>query len=86
VAIRVGINGFGRHGRMGGRAAKKGVIGTEGMGLLESVGPKSDLDMVAGMPAVKGRLRRAARAIARGNPSAVPMGYLICGPVGSAKK
>jgi SpoVK/Ycf46/Vps4 family AAA+-type ATPase len=41
--------------------------------------------MVAGMPAVKERLRRAARAIARGNPAAVPMGYLICGPVGSAK-
>ena len=67
------------------RAAKKEVIETEGMGLLEYVEPKYDLDMVAGMPAVKGRLRRAARAIARGNPSAVPMGYLICGPVGSAK-
>lgn len=67
------------------RAAKKEVIETEGMGLLEYVEPKYDLEMVAGMPAVKGRLRRAARAIARGNPSAVPMGYLICGPVGSAK-
>lgn len=67
------------------RAAKKEVIETEGMGLLEYVEPKFDLDMVAGMTAVKGRLRRAARAIARGNPSAVPMGYLICGPVGSAK-
>ena len=67
------------------RAAKKEVNETEGMGLLEYVEPKYDLDMVAGMPAVKGRLRRAARAIARGNPSAVPMGYLICGPVGSAK-
>ena len=67
------------------RAAKKEVIESEGMGLLEYVEPKYDLDMVAGMPAIKGRLRRAARAIARGNPSAVPMGYLICGPVGSAK-
>ena len=37
------------------------------------------------MPAGKDRLRRAARAIARGNPAAVPMGYLVCGPVGSAK-
>ena len=67
------------------RAAKKEVIETEGLGLLEYVEPKYDLNMVAGMAAVKGRLRRAARAIARGNPSAVPMGYLICGPVGSAK-
>lgn len=67
------------------RRIKKEVIETEGLGLLEYMEPKYDLSMVAGMPAVKERLRRAARAIARGNPAAVPMGYLICGPVGSAK-
>src|SRR3954466_3526768 len=67
------------------REVKKEVIETEGLGLLEYVEPKYDLSMVAGMPAVKDRLRRAARAIARGNPAAVPMGYLVCGPVGSAK-
>ncbi|HSK81248.1 MAG TPA: AAA family ATPase [Thermoanaerobaculia bacterium] len=67
------------------RATKKEVIETEGLGLLEYLEPKFDLSMVAGMPAVKDRLRRAARAIARGNPAAVPMGYLVCGPVGSAK-
>ena len=67
------------------RAVKKEVIETEGLGLLEYLEPKFDLSMVAGMPAVKDRLRRAARAIARGNPAAVPMGYLVCGPVGSAK-
>jgi SpoVK/Ycf46/Vps4 family AAA+-type ATPase len=67
------------------RRVKKEVIETEGLGLLEYVEPKYDLAMVAGMPAVKDRLRRAARAIARGNPAAVPMGYLVCGPVGSAK-
>jgi SpoVK/Ycf46/Vps4 family AAA+-type ATPase len=67
------------------RKAKKEVIETEGLGLLEYVEPKFDLSMVAGMPMVKDRLRRAARAIARGNPAAVPMGYLVCGPVGSAK-
>jgi SpoVK/Ycf46/Vps4 family AAA+-type ATPase len=67
------------------RKVKKEVIETEGLGLLEYVEPKFDLGMVAGMPAVKDRLRRAARAIARGNPAAVPMGYLVCGPVGSAK-
>ncbi|HEY7370270.1 MAG TPA: AAA family ATPase [Thermoanaerobaculia bacterium] len=67
------------------RRIKKEVIETEGLGLIEYVEPKYDLSMVAGMPAVKERLQRAARAIARGNPSAVPMGYLICGPVGSAK-
>ncbi|HXU46420.1 MAG TPA: AAA family ATPase [Thermoanaerobaculia bacterium] len=67
------------------RQVKKEVIETEGLGLLEYVEPKFDLGMVAGMPAVKARLRRAARAISRGNPTAVPMGYLVCGPVGSAK-
>ncbi len=67
------------------RAAKKMVIETEALGLLEYVEPKYDLSMFAGMPQVKERLRRAARAIARGTPAAVPMGYLICGPVGSAK-
>jgi hypothetical protein len=67
------------------RQFKKEVIETEGLGLLEYVEPKYDLSMVAGMPAVKARLHRAARAIQRGNPAAVPMGYLICGPVGSAK-
>jgi AAA+ superfamily predicted ATPase len=67
------------------RQAKKEVIESEGLGLLEYVEPRFDLSMVAGMPAVKDRLRRAARAIARGNPAAVPMGYLVCGPVGSAK-
>ncbi|HVT61501.1 MAG TPA: AAA family ATPase [Thermoanaerobaculia bacterium] len=67
------------------RQIKKQVIESEGLGLLEYVEPKYDLSMVAGMPAVKDRLRRAARAIARGNAAAVPMGYLVCGPVGSAK-
>lgn len=67
------------------RRVKKDVIESEGLGLIEYVEPKYDLSMVAGMPAVKARLRRAARAIARGNPAAVPMGYLVCGPVGSAK-
>ena len=67
------------------RDIKKEVIESEGLGLLEYVEPKYDLSMVAGMPAVKERLRRAARAIARGNTAAVPMGYLVCGPVGSAK-
>jgi ATP-dependent 26S proteasome regulatory subunit len=83
-----GVDGGGSAGRLTRdqvRAHKKEVIETEGLGLLEYVEPRFGLDMVAGMPAVKARLSRAARAIARGNASAVPMGYLICGPVGSAK-
>lgn len=67
------------------RTFKKEVLESEGLGLIEYLEPKYGLDMVAGMGPVKDRLRRATRAIARGNPSAVPMGYLVCGPVGSAK-
>lgn len=67
------------------RQMKKEAIETEGLGLLEYFEPPYDLSMVAGMAAVKERLRRVARAIARGNTAAVPMGYLVCGPVGSAK-
>lgn len=75
----------GRITREGLRQAKKEIIESEALGLLEYVEPKHDLSMVAGMPAVKERLRRAARAIAKGASGAVPMGYLVCGPVGSAK-
>ena len=41
--------------------------------------------MVAGHEGVKERLRRAAQADPRGRLRGVPMGYLIAGPVGSAK-
>ena len=41
--------------------------------------------MVSGHDGVKARLRRAAQAILAGRLRGVPMGYLIAGPVGSAK-
>jgi SpoVK/Ycf46/Vps4 family AAA+-type ATPase len=41
--------------------------------------------MVSGHEGVKERLRRAAAAILAGRLRGVPMGYLIAGPVGSAK-
>jgi SpoVK/Ycf46/Vps4 family AAA+-type ATPase len=41
--------------------------------------------MVSGHQGVKDRLRRAAQAILAGRLRGVPMGYLIAGPVGSAK-
>jgi SpoVK/Ycf46/Vps4 family AAA+-type ATPase len=41
--------------------------------------------MVAGQDGVKERLRRASQAILAGRLRGVPMGYLIAGPVGSAK-
>jgi SpoVK/Ycf46/Vps4 family AAA+-type ATPase len=67
------------------REQKKSVIEAECYGLLEYVESRFGLDMVAGHDGVKARLRRAAQAILAGRLQGVPMGYLIAGPVGSAK-
>lgn len=67
------------------REQKKSVIEAECYGLLEYVESRFGLDMVAGHDGVKARLRRAAQAIVAGRLGGVPMGYLIAGPVGSAK-
>jgi AAA+ superfamily predicted ATPase len=67
------------------RLQKKAVIEAECYGLLEYVESRFALDMVAGHDGVKDRLRRAAQAILAGRLRGVPMGYLIAGPVGSAK-
>jgi AAA+ superfamily predicted ATPase len=67
------------------RDQKKAVIEAECFGLLEYVESRFELDMVSGHDGVKQRLRRAASAIQAGRLRGVPMGYLIAGPVGSAK-
>ncbi len=67
------------------REQKKTVIEAECYGLLEYVESRFGLDMVSGHEGVKARLRRAAQAILAGRLQGVPMGYLIAGPVGSAK-
>jgi AAA+ superfamily predicted ATPase len=67
------------------RLQKKAVIEAECYGLLEYVESRFSLDMVAGQDGVKERLRRASQAILAGRLRGVPMGYLIAGPVGSAK-
>lgn len=67
------------------REHKKSVIEAECYGLLEYVESRHRLDMVAGHDGVKAKLRRAAQAIVAGRLQGVPMGYLIAGPVGSAK-
>jgi AAA+ superfamily predicted ATPase len=64
---------------------EESAIEAECFGLLGCVESKFTLDMVSGHEGVKERLRRAAGAIAAGRLRGVPMGYLIGGPVGSAK-
>ena len=67
------------------REQKKAVIEAECYGLLEYVESRFGLDMVSGHDGVKARLRRASAAVLAGKLRGVPMGYLIAGPVGSAK-
>jgi SpoVK/Ycf46/Vps4 family AAA+-type ATPase len=52
---------------------------------VEFVEPDHTLDMVAGQAEAKKRLLEDAQWISRGQPDAAPMGYLVCGAVGTGK-
>ena len=67
------------------RELKKTMIERQCRGLLEFVEPKHTLDLVVGQTAAKERLRQDAGLLARGQLDAAPMGYLMCGPVGTGK-
>lgn len=64
---------------------KKDLIERSCQGLVEFIQPRLTLDAVAGHAAAKDRLESDARAIKRGQFESAPMGYLICGPVGTGK-
>jgi len=64
---------------------KKDLIEAESGGMLEFVQSRFDLSMVAGHAPAKQKLYDAARAIRAGKTDVVPMGYVICGPVGTGK-
>jgi AAA+ superfamily predicted ATPase len=67
------------------KALKKGLIERQARGLVEFVEPPHSLDDFVGNDAVKARLRDDASLLSRGRLDAAPMGYLICGPVGTGK-
>lgn len=67
------------------RAAKKRLIERQCRGVLEFIEPKWGLDTVVGHEAAKARLREDAELLKRGAVDSLPMGYLICGPVGTGK-
>jgi AAA+ superfamily predicted ATPase len=67
------------------RQLKKTMIERQCQGLLEFIEPSHTLDLVVGQQAAKERLREDAHLIARGHLDAAPMGYLLCGPVGTGK-
>ncbi|MFN7997270.1 MAG: AAA family ATPase [Bryobacteraceae bacterium] len=64
---------------------KKDLIEAESGGLLEFIQSRFDLSMVAGHEPAKKKLRDAATAIRAGKTEVLPMGYVICGPVGTGK-
>jgi SpoVK/Ycf46/Vps4 family AAA+-type ATPase len=53
--------------------------------LLEFVQSRFDLSFVAGNDQAKRKLQEAAAAIRAGKTEVLPMGYVICGPVGTGK-
>lgn len=65
--------------------AKKELIEAEAYGLLEFVETEYTLDNVAGHTKVKEHLRHAVQALKSGRQDVLPMGYLVCGPVGTGK-
>jgi SpoVK/Ycf46/Vps4 family AAA+-type ATPase len=64
---------------------KKTFIEAEAYGLLEFIETDYNLDMVAGHKEVVAHLRQAAHALRAGRRDALPMGYLVAGPVGTGK-
>lgn len=64
---------------------KKELIEAEAYGLLEFVETGYTLDDVAGHVQVKEHLREAISALKQGRKDVLPMGYLVCGPVGTGK-
>ncbi|MFB3905734.1 MAG: ATP-binding protein [Acidobacteriota bacterium] len=67
------------------KKAKKELIEKECFGLLEFIEPKFDLSMVIAQETVRERLEEDARLIREGVLEAVPMGYLLCGMLGTGK-
>lgn len=65
--------------------SKKELIEAEAYGLLEFVETPYSLDNVAGHTHVKKHLRQAVQALKAGRQDVMPMGYLVCGPVGTGK-
>lgn len=67
------------------RELKKRLIERQAQDLLEFVEPRWTLDRVIGHEAAKRRLLDDAELIRKGRLDCAPMGYLLCGPVGTGK-
>ena len=67
------------------RRVKKTLIERQCQGLLEFIEPPHTLDLVVGHQSAVHRLREDAGFVLSGRLDTAPMGYLICGPVGTGK-
>ncbi len=67
------------------RVLKKELIERQCGGLVEFIPPKWNLDDLVGHEPVKQRLREDAALLRKGELGSMPMGYLVCGPVGTGK-
>jgi AAA+ superfamily predicted ATPase len=67
------------------RQLKKSMIERQCQGLVEFIEPKHTLDLVVGLDAAKQRLQQDSKWISEGRLESAPMGYLVCGPVGTGK-
>lgn len=64
---------------------KKSMIERQCQNLIEFVEPGHTLDLLVGQEEAKRRLLDDARWIGQGQLDTAPMGYLVCGPVGTGK-
>lgn len=67
------------------RGLKKELIERQCRGLLDFMEPKWKTDVLVGHAPVRQRLREDAQLLQRGDTQTLPMGYLVCGPVGTGK-
>ncbi|HUS40874.1 MAG TPA: AAA family ATPase, partial [Pirellulales bacterium] len=67
------------------RHLKKDLIERQCRGLVSFVEPQHTLDMVVGHKAAIARLRQDGQWLGEGRLEISPMGYLVCGPVGTGK-
>ncbi len=64
---------------------KKDLVEKDAQGLIEFLEPSRTLDDVIGSDAVKTWMRQDIALWQQGDLEAMPMGYLLCGPVGTGK-
>ena len=76
----------GRHLDSGGlKQLKKALIERQARGLVEFIEPPHSLADFVGSHAIKLRMSEDADLLSNGRLDTAPMGYLICGPVGTGK-